>query len=186
MTGGFKLDRTQSQSETTGKVFSYGVDAGHASILAPGDVIRISGTANATTGNPEADAATATQSVTGILAAVDPRFAGEALSDSALPATTAGTIKVNVDDQALYEVDVSNGPLAVASVGLNADIVATAATATGGVTSSNMTLNATGVATTVTLPFRIVALREDSAGVLGNVAIVRINNSTISAGAIGV
>lgn len=186
MPGGFKLDRTQSQGDVTGKLFSYGVAAAHATALAPGDVVRITGTANATTGNPEADAATATQSVTGIIAAVDPTFAGESLSDSALAASTAGTIKVNVDPNALYEVDVSNGPLVVANVGLNADIVATAATATGGVTSSNMTLNATGVATTVTLPFRIVALREDSAGVLGNVAIVRINNSTISAGAVGV
>lgn len=182
---GFNWDRTQSQGDPTGKVFSYDVAAGHATLLAPGDVVRISGTASAD-GKPQADAATATQSVTGVLTAVDPAFSGEALSDTGLPATTAGSIKVNVDDQALYQVDVSNGPLVVANVGLNADIVATAATKTGGLSVSNMTLNATGVLSTVTLPFRIVALLEDEAGVLGNRALVRVNNSTISAGAIGV
>lgn len=185
MTGGFKFAKTQSQGDVTGKQFNYEVDAAHATALAAGDVIRISGTAG-TTGVPEADAATATQSVTGIMSAANPTFVGEALSNASLAASTAGSILVNVDPHALYEVDVANGPLLVTEVGLNGDIVATAATTSGGVTTSNMTLNATGVATTQTLPFRIVALKEDSAGVLGNVAIVRINNSTLSDGAAGV
>ncbi len=185
MSGGFKYANTQSQGDVTGKQTLYEVDAAHSTALASGDVIRISGTAG-TTGVPEADAATATQSVTGVMSAPQPTFAGEALSNTALPATTAGSILVNVDPHALYEVDVANGPLLVTEVGLNADLVATAASATGGLTVSNMTINATGAATTQTLPFRIVELKEDSAGVLGNVAIVRINNSTISDGAVGV
>ena len=185
MPGGFKFLKTQSQGDVTGKNFTYGVAAAHATALVSGDIIRISGTASAD-GTPEADAATATQSVTGVMAAADPVFATEALSDASLAASTAGTIKVNVDPHALYEVDVANGPLVLTDVGLNADIVATAATTTGGITTSNMTINATGVATTQTFPFRIVALKEDSAGTLGEVAVVRINNSTLSDGAAGV
>ena len=185
MSGGFNWDRSQGPTDTNGKVFTYDVAAAHATAIAPGDVIRISGTASAD-GKPQADVATATQSVTGICFGVDPTFAGEALSQTTLPALTAGSLKVNVDPDALYEVDVANGPLVVANVGLNADIVATAASTSGGLTVSNMTLNATGVATTVTLPFRIVALREDDAGALGERALVRINNSTNSPGAIGV
>ena len=185
MPGGFKFLKTQSQGDVTGKNTTFGVAAAHATALVSGDVIRVTGTSNAD-GNPEADAATATQSVTGIMSAADPVFDTEALSNASLAASTAGTIKVNPDPHALYEVDVANGPLVVTDVELNADIVATAATTTGGITTSNMTINATGVATTQTLPFRIVALRKDSAGVLGNVAIVRINNSTLSDGAAGV
>lgn len=193
MAGGFKLSRTQSQGDVTGKQFSYHVDSAHASILAPGDAMRITGTAF-TEGTPEIDATAAGttdvgQSLTGILFSVDPTFEGEALSDTGLPATTAGTVKVNVDPHALYEVDVTNGPLLVTQVGLNANLIADAATKTGGLSISNMTLDngsVTAPATTQTLPFRIVALSEDEDGVLGNVALVRINNSTLSDGAAGV
>lgn len=186
MSGGFKFLKTQSQGDVTGKQYLYEVAAAHSTALASGDVIRITGTANATTGVPLADAAAASESITGVMSAALPTFSGEALSNASLAALTGGSILVNIDTQALYEVDVSNGPLAVTSVGLNANLVATSATTTGGVTSSAMTVNATGVATTQTLPFRIVALKEDEDGVLGNVAVVRINNSTISDGAVGV
>ncbi len=185
MTGGFQFSRTQSQGDVTGKEFTYDIAAAHTTRLAPGDVVRITGTASAD-GRPQADAAAATQSITGILYAVDPTIAGEALSDSGLAALTAGSIKANIDPFALYEVDVSNGPLVVANVGLNADLVATAATLTGGLSISNMTINATGVAVTQTLPFEIVALLTSDAGVFGDRALVRVNNSTLSDGAPGV
>lgn len=187
MTGGFAFDRTQSQGDTSGKEFSYDVADTHSTLLAPGDVVRISGTAS-TDGVPQADAATAAQSITGVLFAVDFQLAGEALSNTGLPALTGGSIKVNVDPMALYEVDVSNGPLVAANVGLNADIVATAASTTGGLSISNMTINATGVAATQALPFRIVALRNSNTvpPVFGDRALVRVNNSTLNDGAAGV
>ena len=187
MTGGFQLSRTQSQGDVTGKQFTYDVEDTHSTLLAPGDVMRITGTATAApSGRPQIDSATATQSITGVLFSVDPNFAGEALSETGLLASTFGTVKVDVDPHALYEVDVSNGPLVVANVGLNADLVAAAATKTGGLSISNMTINATGVAATQTLPFRIVALLTSDAGVFGDRALVRINNSTLSDGATGV
>ena len=185
MSGGFKFVKTQSQGDVTGKNFTYGVAATHATALASGDVIRISGTAS-TTGVPEADAATAAQSVTGVMAAANPTFAGEALSNASLAAITAGSILANVDPHALYRVDVTNGTLVANNVGLNIDIVATAASTTGGITTSNMSVDAGTEGTTQTLPFRIVAIEEDDAGTLGAVAIVRINNSTLSDGAAGV
>lgn len=182
---GFRAVKSQGASDTNGKVYEYFVDAAHASLLAPGDVVRITGTANAE-GFAEVDAAAAAQSVTGVIASVNPIFAGEQLTETGLPATTAGSVLVNVDPNALYEVDVENGTLTAAQVGLNANIVANAATKSGGLTISNMTLNATGAAATQTLQFRIVQLLEDDAGVLGNRALVRINNSTMSDGAAGV
>ena len=185
MPGGFQWSRTQSQGDVTGKQFLYDVDAAHATLLAPGDVVRITGTGSAD-GTPQANSATAGQSVTGILFAVTPTFAGEQLSETGLPALQAGSIVVNVDPHALYEVDVSNGPLTVADIGLNADILATAATTTGGLSISNMTLDASTALDTQTLQFRIVALLTSDAGVFGDRALVRINNSTISDGAQGV
>ena len=182
---GFQLAKKQSDGDTCGKLMSYQVDAAHATLLAPGDVIRITGTAG-TTGIGEVDAAAAAQSISGVIAAIDFNLSGEALSETGLPATTAGSLKAHVDPRLLFEVDVSNGPLVVANVGLNADIVATAATKTGGLSRSNMTLNATGVAVTQTLQFRIVQLLEDEAGVLGGRALVRPNNTTMSDGAAGV
>ena len=186
MTGGFQLAKKQSDGDVTGKLFTYDVNSSHATLLSPGDVMRITGESEGSSGIPSIDAAAASQSITGVLASVDPIFTGEALSESGLPIGTGGKVKVHVDPTLLYEVDVSTGPLLSGQVGLNADIVATAATKTGGLSISNMTLDATGVATTQALPFRIVQLLESDAGILGDRAVVRPNDSTISDGATGV
>jgi hypothetical protein len=49
-----------------------------------------------------------------------------------------------------------------------------------------MGVNDTGAATTSTLPLRIVKLLEDEAGVLGNKAIVKLNETTNRLGATGI
>jgi len=185
MPGGFRFQGTVNYGPD-GKLEKFDVDAAHASRLSIGDVVRITGTATAATGVSQVDAAAATQQVTGVISGIVPNFATENLSDTGLAAATAGTVLVQVDPQAEYEVDVSNGPLLVADVGLNVDLVATAATQSGGLTISNMSVNATGKATTNTLPFRVVALLTDSAGVLGNRARVKVNSSTNNAGVTGV
>lgn len=185
MPGGFKQVGTD-MTETSLKLRLYDVASSHASIIAIGDIVRVQGTATAASANQVVDVATATQSVSGVVAGIVPQYATESFSDTGLPASTAGQVLVNTDPFAYYEVDVTNGPLVVADVGLNCDLVATAATKSGGLTTSNMTVNATGKATTNTLPFRIEALLSDSAGVFGNRARVRINNSTYNSGTTGV
>lgn len=181
---GFIAVADQANGDYSGKLMTYAVDAAHATLLAPGDVVRISGDSDSF-GVPEADAATAGQSITGVIASVEPNFEGEALNETGLPASTAGKIRVHVDPQLLFEVDV-DATLAAADVGLNADINATAASKSGGLTVSNMNLDAGTKATTSTLQFRIVALLEDEDGTLGNRALVRMNNTTTTAGATGV
>lgn len=176
---------TESQGDVTGKTKLRAVDAAHAGVLGPGDLVVITGDGSAT-GRSEVDIGSATIANTGVIQSVAPTFAGEALSQTHLAALTAGNVLVNVDSNALYEVPVSNGPLVVADVGLNAPAIVTAGTVADSVFTSNMGVNATGVATTVTLPLRIVELREDAAGVLGNVALVRLNNTTSNAGALGI
>lgn len=184
MPGGFAFRGSVGYSPD-GKLRRFIVDAAHATRLGIGDAVRITGTADAL-GREAVDAAAATQQITGIISGIVPNFLTENLTDTGLAASTLGMVLVQMDPHAEYEVDVSNGPLVIADVGLNVDLVATAATNTVGYTVSNMTVNATGKATTATLPFRVIKLLTDSAGVLGNRALVRINNSTTVPGATGV
>jgi len=183
----FVLDLSQASADHNGKLESYSVDAAHATLLSPGDVVRITGTARTTDGLAGADAAAASQSVTGIIAAVAPQFVGENLTETGLPALTEGTVECHVDPMINFIADVSNGTLAVTNVGQNINLDATAATKTGGLTISNMAVDASTAATTASLPFRIVGLVENDSGVIdGTKARVRINNSTFKAGATGV
>ena len=182
---GFKHIGTESQGDVTGKVKKFAVAAAHAGVLGVGDLVLVTGDADAT-GVSEVDIGTANTANTGVIVGVEPNFAGEALSQTHLAASTAGNVYVNVDPDALYEVDVSNGPLSVDDVDLNAPAVVTAGTVSGSLFTSNMGVNDTGAATTVTLPLRIVALKEDSAGTLGNKAIVKLNATTSRAGAVGI
>lgn len=184
MAGGFKWAGSLSDNPT-GKIKTRTVAAAHATRIAIGDVVRITSTADAD-GGQQVDTATATQSITGVVVGVAPNFSTESFTDTGLSASTAGSLFVNEDIRGTYEADVSNGPLVIANVGLNADIVATAASVSGGLTISNMTVNATGVATTATLPVRIERLLVGSDGVLGSRCVVSINNHTASSGATGV
>ena len=184
MSGGFKLVGTDSQGDVTGKQKTFSVKDDLAEVIAEGDAVVITGLAD-DNGRAYIELAGASTACTGIVMSVDPTFAGEALSTTYHPASTLGSVKVNVDPNALYEVD-ANGTLVVAEVGLNAPILATEATVVGSLAPSAMTVNKTGAAVTATLPLHIVALKEDDNGDLGNVAIVRINASTVAPGATGV
>lgn len=184
---GFVLAKSQASADHDGKVQTYSVDAAHATLLAPGDMVQVTG-ASDVNGVSGVDAAGTTGQVTGVIAGVDIQYAGENLTETGLPASTAGTVKVHIDPNINYIVDVVNGPLVAANVNLNANIVNTAASKLGGLTISNMALNATGVATTASLPLRIVGIpRNEVDGTLdGTKAIVRINNSALRAGTVGV
>jgi len=185
MTGGFQLNRTQSQGDLTGKQSTFEVDAAHATLLAPGDVVVVTGNASSD-GVSEVDTGVAATANTGILMSVDPNFSGEALSNTGLPATTAGSVKVNVDIGALYDVDVDTTTLVVADIDLNIELSPTTATLTGGLSISNMTVDGSTVATTATLPFTVVALLTSDAGVFGDRCTVRVNASTLRPGATGI
>ncbi len=181
---GFNYSKTQSAGGTTGNVFTFAVDAAHATLLAPGDAVVITGDGDAN-GVSEVDTGNATTANTGIIASVDFTLAGEQLTETGLLASTAGTVKVNVDQFALFEID-ADATYNAASVGLNTGINVTTATKSGSLTTSNMTADFATVATTQTLPYRVVALLEDSDGVLGNRVLLRPNATTASDGAAGI
>lgn len=184
MAGGFRWVGSQSD-DPRGKVKTFTVASTHGTRLAIGDVVVITSTSDAN-GIQQVDAAAAGAAVSGVIVGIVPNFATESFTNTGLAASTAGSVLVNIDPRAEYEVDVSNGPLLVTEVGLNLPLVATAATVSGGLTISNMTVNRTGAATTAATEFRLNKLLVGSDGVLGSRCIVTINNSTNIAGAAGV
>ena len=185
---GASLIKTQGASGYCGKVSTYDVAVGHASLLAQGDFVVITGTATAATGVAQADAAAAGGLITGTIVGFTPNYSN--LEQKGLPAATAGSVLVQVDPDALYEIEISNQALAITDVGSNADIDPTEATASGNLVSSNMAIDGSTVAGAgATAQLRIVGLVPPTdgtaLGAIGNLALVRINESTVK-GVVGV
>lgn len=173
----FTLVNAGGMAENTGKVRSVAVAAAHATLIAPGDIVRYTGSARAD-GVAEVDVVTATgQQVAGVVAGVNYNVAGENLTYTGLSALAAGELFIHTSQDLLYTVPTS-ATLAVADVGLNADANFAVATRSGVLDISNVILNSASKAATATLQFRIEGLLPDAAGVLGNVALVRINNQS--------
>lgn len=187
MSAGFELARVQSSGEFTGQTEMYEIiAAGNAARLAPGDAVVITGDGDATSGRSGITIAAQAAAITGIIESIAPQLDSESLNDIGIAATTAGKCQVITDRNAVFEVECS-ATLVVANVGLNAEAVVTAATQSGGLTSSNMTLDQATVATTSTLHFRILRLLPGkTSGVLGDRAEVRLNHTTQTDGAAGI
>ena len=173
MAGGFRPIQDVSGNSYTGKVQTFAVDAAHSTLLAVGDLVRITGTARASDGMAEVDKAAAAQTLSGCIIGVD--FNMSNLEQKGLPALTAGTVKVATDQNMLMEAEAST-TVALADVGANADIVATTASASGGLVNSNMTVNTTSPAA-ATAQIRIVGLKDGDTS-SGATIICRINEST--------
>lgn len=182
---GFEAVKRSGSAESTGMVQTFAVDAAHATLLARGDVVVITGDGDAN-GVSEVDTGNAATLNTGVIISVDFTLAGESLTETGLLASTAGTVKVNQDQNQLYEVE-TDATLTATDVGFNCGINVTTATKSGGLTISNMTLDSATAAATQTLPFRIVRLLNGATtGTLGDRALVRPNATTQSDGSVGI
>lgn len=180
MSGGFRPIQDRSGHSYTGKVETYAVDATHATLLAVGDLVVETGNLDASSGLSEVDAASAGGLITGVIVGVD--FNMSNLEQKGLPASTAGTVKVANDKDMLLQAETSGGTFALTDVGGNLDVVVTAATASGGLVNSNMTVNATGAASSATAQVRIVSVPDAGTltfpAAIGTTLICRINEST--------
>ena len=180
MAGGFRPIQDRSGHPYCGKVETYAVDAGHASLLSVGDLVIETGNLDAASGKSEVDAAAAAGLITGVI--VEVGFNMSNLEQKGLPAAQAGTVLVANDKDMLLEAETSGGTFALNDVGGNLDIVATAATASGGLVNSNMTINATGNASSATAQVRIVGVKDSGdityPAAIGTTLICRINEST--------
>lgn len=175
---GFKPVNNVGAAENSGKLERVYVDSSHSTIIAPGDVVKYTGTADAN-GVAAVDVVTGAGTVAGVVDSIDYNISGEALSDTGLAASTAGYVFIRTQPTDVFLVDCDE-TLAVADVGLNAQPDWVAATKTGGLSISNVQLDSSTKATTATLQFRIIGLAQDDDGVLGNRALVRLNNCSFS------
>lgn len=183
MAGGFRPIQDRSGHSYTGKVETYAVDAAHATLLAVGDLVTETGNLDAATGISEVDASSAGGLITGVIIGID--FNMSNLEAKGLVALIAGTVKVAVDKDMLLEAETSGGTFALNDVGGNLPIIATAATASGGLVNSNMVVNSTGNASSATDQIRVVGVK-DSGNITfpapaGTTLICRINESTSDA-----
>jgi hypothetical protein len=182
---GLEYARKQGAGGTEGMIQTFAVDATHSTLLAKGDAVVITGDGSST-GVSQVDTGNSATANTGAIVAVAVQIEGENLTETGLPALTAGNVFVQLDPQALYEIE-SDATLLAADVGLNIGINVVTATKTGGLTFSNMTADSSSAAVTQTLPYRIVALLEGiDSGVLGDRVLVRPNASTQADGALGI
>ena len=187
MSSGFQLSRTQGSGDFCGGTELYGVLAAEtAPRLAPGDCVVITGDGDATTGRSAVTVAAQGAAITGVIESFAPDLDNEALNDTGLAGSTAGTCQVITDHNSVFEVECS-ATLVVANVGLNADAVVDVATLSGGLSISNMTLDQGTVNTTNTLHFRILRMLPGiTTLVLGDRALVRLNSTTGTTGALGI
>lgn len=185
MAKGFKPVNHQLGADWNVKTERFHVDSAHSTALAVGDLVVLTGTAH-TDGVAEVDAASAGGLITGVIAAIEVNTSD--LETTALAASTAGYVHVITDPYVVYEAEISGGTIAVTDVGSNADIVATAASASGNLTSSNMTVDASAFGSS-TAQIRIIGLTLDANGdvatAAGSTVLCRINEST-EKGVVGV
>lgn len=181
---GFTYVNRGGTAQTAGVVKTFAVDAGHSTLLAPGDAVVITGQSDSE-GVQQVDTGNTTTANTGVVVAFEVEYEGENLTETGLPAGKAGDARVVIDENGLFEVNAS-ATVTAAQVGLNAGILNTAATKTGGLTTSNMQIDQSTIAGTSTLPYRIEGLLVGDSGTLGDKVLVSFNATTSRPGAAGV
>lgn len=102
---GFTAINNQGENDYGGKLFTYNVADTHATLIAPGDVVVITGEADAE-GRAQVDTAAPGAPVTGVVANVEPLYDGENLTETGLPATTQGNVLCHVDPNQLFNAEV--------------------------------------------------------------------------------
>lgn len=172
---GLKPIRYLSGQPYTGAVRRYKKEA--STIIAPGDPVVLTGTAEATTGIPLVDrAAAGSGTITGVVVAIDPNRGD--LSKTHLAAADDGYLLVADEPDLLFEIqedsDASN--LAVTDVGEFADIVVVDADTTIGLSKVELDSSDAGTGDQV----RIMELvqREDNAIGANAKWVVMINEHT--------
>ena len=177
---GFRPIQDRSGNPYIGKIETFFVKSTHATLLAVGDLVTETGNVDTKTGLSEIDASAAGGLITGVL--VGTGFNMSDLESKGIPTTQERIVQVATDKNMILEAETSGGTFAADDIGRNLDIVATAATQSGGLVNSNMTIDATGASTSATAQVRIVRVKNSEAitypAPIGTTLICRINEST--------
>jgi len=184
---GFQVSSTQSSNSTGMGIKRYEVPASETANIAIGDIVILNGTSNSLTGLPQVIRADAVNPfitfMTGVVVGAD--FDVTNLYTTGVTGSSGGFVYVSIDPDLYFDAD-ADATIPEAAVGQNIPFIADASTITGVLMISGMQLDGSAHANTATLPFRIIELLRDSAGVLGNRARVRMNASTQSTNQVGV
>jgi hypothetical protein len=178
---GFRPVKTLSGAPYSGKANLYFMASGDSTVVMVGDAVKIAGDARAASGAPTVTRCGATDIPVGVVVGI--LFSGvgnevtnvPAVSDLNTPvyrrASTDRYVLVADDPLLVYEVQYAGTSVAAATitanVGQNGQFTTTAGSTVSG--SSGMQLDSTGLATTSTLPLKIVGFPARPDNVPGDV-----------------
>lgn len=193
---GFKPVRNQSGDSNSGQANVYFVPASDSTVIMVGDAVKLLGDARAATGAPTVTRAGATDVPIGIVVGVLFSGVGDAqnmppVSDLNTPvyrrASTDRYLLVNDDPNQWYEVQFAgtsqSATTITANVGQNGQFTTTAGSTTTG--ASGMQLDSSGLATTATLPLKIVGFPNRPDNIPGDTYFtyfVKLNATSMSQG----
>ena len=178
---GFRPVKTVSGAPYSGKANLYFVPSSNNDVIMVGDAVKLAGDARAASGAPTVARCGATDIPIGVVVGI--LFSGVANEVTNVPnvsnlntpiyrvASTDRYLLVADDPQLVYEVQYAGTSVAAATitanVGLNGQFTTTAGSTTTG--SSGMQLDSAGLATTSTLPLKIVGFPARPDNVPGDV-----------------
>lgn len=198
---GFRPVKMVTGAPYNGQANLYFMPASDSTVVMVGDAVKLLGDARAATGAPTVTRCGATDIPIGVVVGIV--FSGVGDVTNVPPVTDLNTpvyrrastdryILVADDPQLIYEVQYAGTSVAAATitanVGLNGQFTTTAGSTTTG--SSGMQLDSTGLATTATLPLKIVGFPNRPDNIPGDVYFsyyVKLNSATLgSLGTTGV
>lgn len=194
---GFRPVKTITGAPYNGQANVYFVPASDASVIMVGDAVKLLGDARAATGVPTVTRVSgATDIPVGVVVGIMFSGVGDLtnvppVNDLNTPvyrrASTDRYLLVCDDPNVIYETQYAGTSVAAATitanVGLNGQFVVTAGSTTTG--SSGMQLDSTGLATTATLPLKIVGFPNRPDNIPGDVYFsyhVKLNATSLSTG----
>lgn len=194
---GFKPVYNLAGGSQTGQVMLAFVPASDASVIMVGDAVKLLGDARSATGAPTVTrVAAATDIPFGVVVGISFEGVGDSqnvppVNDLNTPvyrrASTDRYLLVNVDPNQVYEVQYAGTSVAAATitanVGLNGQFTVTAGNTASG--ASGMQLDSAGLATTATLPLKIIGFPNRPDNVPGDTYFsyhVKLNTSQLATG----
>jgi hypothetical protein len=194
---GFRPVKTLTGAAWNGQTESFFVPASDATVIMVGDAVKLLGDARAATGVPTVTrVSSATDIPVGIVVGIS--FEGQGDVANVPPVTDLNTpiyrrastdryLLVCTDPNVVYEVQYAGTSVAAATitanVGLNGQFTVTAGSTTSG--SSGMQLDSAGLATTATLPLKIVGFPNRPDNIPGDTYFtyfVKLNSSSYATG----
>jgi hypothetical protein len=194
---GFRPVKTVTGAPYNGQSEVCFMDSGNSTVVMVGDIVQLAGDARAATGVPTVTRlATATGVPYGVVVGILFTGVGDTtnvppVNDLNTPvyrrASTDRYVLVCTDPNVIYETQYAGTSVAAATitanVGLNGQVVLTAGSTTSG--SSGMQLDSSGLATTATLPLKIVGFPNRPDNIPGDVYFsyyVKLNGATLGGG----